>query len=237
MKYIVLIFIIIKLVYCASDCTNENNKAHCKRDHTDVYLNWKDGSFNETIFLNYTFITDYDICKTYTRKQYIKLLNDNGYYCTGDWCNNDKYSCQTYPCYEVEHIIDTQNSIYNEYNKDILGNMIMAYSKWNKQIGKMKWDYVEIEKREIYGDNVVDMAIKNIEKCNNIPNKYIESNSYNGYSDYYIIQSTSINCEFYIEYLIFVIISLVAIILLLLVTIILIICKCHKYKYSDNIEL
>jgi hypothetical protein len=41
----------------------------------------------------------------------------------------------------------------------------MAYNKWNSEIGQLQWDYVEVEKREIYGNNIMDSALANIKEC------------------------------------------------------------------------
>jgi hypothetical protein len=106
-----------------------------------------------------------------TRDDYLKVLKDNGIKCSGSWCDSKGgFSCKEgpYNCYNMEHIVDLKNSMFDDYGdqpKMILGNLIMAYGKWNIEMGPLKWENVEREKRNVYGDNVVDQAIDNIQKC------------------------------------------------------------------------
>lgn len=64
---------------------------------------------------------------------------------------------------DVEHIVDTANSEYG-CEKSIMGNLVMANSIWNRQIGNMCWDDVKVEKREIYGE-IFDRAVDNVRRC------------------------------------------------------------------------
>jgi hypothetical protein len=65
-------------------------------------------------------------------------------------------------CYHVEHIIPRGNSIPElaECPTDIYGNLVMAYGKWNVQLGNKYFS----EKNEIYGQLFAD-AYREVYKC------------------------------------------------------------------------
>lgn len=186
-KYTLLLFLLIPLVYSAkaptippTNCINTND------EHTVTYKEWKAGSFNSTLFLPNTYVSNIVnadnlsvICTSYCdqrelRKKYIEFLTKHNISCTGSWCINNKFSCsdpitkkRTNKCYNVEHIIDKNYAIpaLANYDKNIFGNIIMAYGVWNQQIGNLQWQCVEAEKREIYSDDIVNKAIEYIKKC------------------------------------------------------------------------
>ena len=167
--------------------------------HTSIYEEWKSGEFTGTLFLKNTYLGDHwniDPCQKIDRKKYIKLLLDNNIACSGTWCVDNEYKCGSREdCYHVEHIIDQKNSNpeYERYDKNILGNVIMAYSQWNMQVGKLSWNDIKEEKREIYGQDIFQKAINNIIACNieneddyNDYSKYIEYDVYELILDYII---------------------------------------------------
>lgn len=128
------------------------------------------------------------------RKNYIKILNENNISCTDKWCNNGMFKCfnKTKECYEVEHIVDRKNTPYNICNPNILGNVIMAYGKWNSQVGKLCWKDAMNEKIQVYGKDIFCTAIRNIIKCSNcsvkLPTECIEHET----SDSYIFRHIEI---------------------------------------------
>ncbi len=141
--------------------------------HTETYEQWISGQFNDTFYLENTFLNKHR-CFVLSgnnrerRSQYLKLLTRHNIECQGSWCINGHFECKRYDskqCYNIEHIIDIKNSILPQYNKNIVGNIIMAYGRWNQEMGYMTWDHVETEKREIYGNYIVDQAIENIKYC------------------------------------------------------------------------
>ncbi len=146
------------------------------REHTETYRQWKEGNFHFNFFLTDTFLQEHRCTAlsedgTERRKQYLKLLQDNDIPCSGDWCIDDKFKCQrgnSQSCYNLEHIIDISNSMLEHQNKNIVGNIIMAYGKWNQQVGQLVWQNVEIEKREIYGNDIVNRAMLNIQYCHEL---------------------------------------------------------------------
>ena len=123
--------------------------------HTKSYLKFKNER-EDFLFLKNTY-APVDICKPYKgRKNFINTLPE----CVGEWCNNgagaNGYKCTNKnQCYQVEHIID-KNGVTDEYlnscNKDIYGNLVMAYGRWNSEIGQRPWHMVRQEKQEIYKD-------------------------------------------------------------------------------------
>ena len=144
--------------------------------HTAIYRDWKQGIFTQTLFLPNTYLgmtSDLDyICQDLgeTRPTYLNILQQRRIGCSGSWCINGQFRCnygKSQECYNVEHIVDSQNSIPElaDYNKNILANVIMAYGCWNQQVGQLRWESVEAEKREIYGNALMDSAINAIIRC------------------------------------------------------------------------
>lgn len=113
-----------------------------------------------------------DICKKFTnRKSFITYLLKTGIICTGKWCNGNYKYDKVDNSYEVEHIIELQNSELNNCNKNIYGNIILAYGKWNRQVGNLDWKNGKQEKERIYGRNIVKQALENIKKCDSSCNE------------------------------------------------------------------
>jgi hypothetical protein len=115
---------------------------------TDIYYQYIDGDIPaSSIYLENTYLpilcgSSIDPCMKYKdRKTYIKLLEENNIECSGPWCINGAFSCGksgNTECWQVEHIIDQSNSdlVDQGYDVNIIGNVIMAYGKWNNQIGQ-----------------------------------------------------------------------------------------------------
>jgi hypothetical protein len=131
--------------------------------HTSLYYEWKAGRFQqEDFFQRNTYIgalPHIDPCTPMKKDAYVSLLKKNGITCNGKWCVDGEWKCSwgnSEDCYNLEHIIDTKNSdpeFGPEYKKDIVGNYIFAYGKWNQQNGRLKdWENIKNEKLEIYGD-------------------------------------------------------------------------------------
>jgi hypothetical protein len=97
--------------------------------------------------------------------------------CTGKWCMNhtilgSKFMCPKYgtDCLHVEHIIDLGGPEFEECPKckNIVGNMVMAYGRWNSALGglaRSKYYDAQYEKSLIYGPNRINRAKQLIEQC------------------------------------------------------------------------
>lgn len=144
--------------------------------NTEIYYQYIDGDIPaSSIYLENTYLpilcgSSIDPCMKYKdRKTYITLLEENNIECSGPWCIDGKFSCGksgNTECWQVEHIIDQSNSdLSNQgYDVNIIGNVIMAYGKWNNQIGQRIWPIVEQEKSEIYG-NIYNISRNIIMGC------------------------------------------------------------------------
>lgn len=164
--------------------------------HTNLYYDSKDGLFTGDFFQKNTYI-DTLLTPVKSRTAYLKILAENNVSCTGDWCVNgdfQKSPDNSLDYYQVEHIIDLKNSVYEDDDpcKKILGNLIMAYGKWNNQVGKLSWLNVEREKREIYGDFIVDSALLSIEMCKRNSTLYSNSNSNNDHDNNFLTATVTV---------------------------------------------
>ena len=111
-----------------------------------------------------------DPCIKLSNIQFRKYVNSK-ILCVGDLCVDGKFSCKnTNECYDVEHIIDLNGPEFTECNKNIAGNMIMAWSKWNRQLGSIaRTNYTKsiLNKTVVYGEDIMSVARDNIKKCCN----------------------------------------------------------------------
>ena len=165
---ILILLLLFTAIFSASipDC----NTKTCT-SHTDIYNQYNYTNELSKLYLPDTYLPYHTIdpCKQYTnRNEYINTLLNNSIYCSGIWCVNNEYSCKDVgnDCWQVEHIYDKKNSILSnkDYNVNIYGNIVMAYGKWNAQIGQRIWSIVEKEKTDVYGD-IMSYAKSNILKC------------------------------------------------------------------------
>lgn len=193
------IFYICMMCYYISylECTNlyEEKDTTSVYKHTKTYLEWKSGTFfHEDFFSRDTYLGHYpklDPCTVLTKNQYIKLLKDNGGKCSGKWCIDGEWKCRSgdsQECYNLEHIIDSKNSDTEfgpSFNKNILGNYIFAYGRWNQEIGRIKdWSSIKNEKKEVYGKDIFDRAYQTVYECHK---GYIEKEETNLNGILYII--------------------------------------------------
>ena len=189
LKIIVIILIVIFGVQSAVVCSNPSANPtaanlRCNQ-HTEVYLKYKRGEISrEMMFQSNTFLTGdtsgphgvrFLRCKPYkSRREYISLLNERGIGCRSR-CEGDKYSCKNNhtECWHVEHIYDQKNSPLVDSDVDIYGNLVMAYGKWNMQMGSKGWWVVQVEKSDVYGGRVFNQSRDNIIKCRRESNAFL----------------------------------------------------------------
>jgi hypothetical protein len=69
-----------------------------------------------------------------------------------------------YADYDVEYIIDSDEGDLSKCKKNIIGNLILSNSIWNRQLDKLCWDYAKEEKMIIYSD-IFSQALNNVRKC------------------------------------------------------------------------
>jgi len=119
--------------------------------------------------------------------------------CIGKWCLNKEWKCpkntknsnHNANCYHVEHIIDIKGPEFKDnYNaKQIAGNMVMAWGRWNAQIGSANKNYnvTSNEKAKVYGADMM-LKVRNIirdciNKNNNIGNvSNVKDDCFDNYS-------------------------------------------------------
>lgn len=124
-----------------------------------------------------------------TNRQFRVIVQKNVGYCSGKYCVNGQFTCQSNGntnCYHVEHIVDENGPDFGSCSrcKDIPGNMIMAAGDWNMALGglaRKSYSQSQAEKTMIYGANVMQRAKYYIQQC-------CDNLIANG-------QSTNIDCE------------------------------------------
>lgn len=154
---LILIALFLFVQSAVNKCGKTNTELYdTMKGHESDYIQFNTffGQQNKCLELGYTY-----------RNKYIDLLESNGINCTGNYCAYGGFDCQKRPCYEVEHIVDLTNTPYQNCNPNILGNVIMAYDKWNRQVGQMCWKYVQNEKMAVYGRKLFCEAVMNVIDC------------------------------------------------------------------------
>lgn len=133
------LFILFSIYSCA--------KKECTQTTHSTFYNTNYGKPNVKFFIKETY-NDNNPCEQITNKNFRDLhaLFKNGNH--------------------VEHIVDITNSEpeLSHCTKNIMGNLVLANSGWNQGVGQLCWDYVKIEKSQVYGD-IFKKAMDNVKKC------------------------------------------------------------------------
>ena len=150
-------FIHLLLVFIVSaNC----GKTVSSKTSTNSYAQYANAP--EKLYMKESF--NIDMCKKFvSRKQFVSLLLKKNINCRG-WCFQNSYVYQGLQSYQAEHIIDLKNSILPNCNKNIYGNLIMSYGKWNNEVGQLTWENIQKEKTAVY-KGIFNQAIENIKKC------------------------------------------------------------------------
>jgi len=144
--------------------------------NTEFYKNnWDAGNADFNFFDPNTFGMDIydDPCTIINSNVVFKNKINEKINCLGTWCVDDSFNCvlhKTTECYNVEHIIDTNgNEFRNAKCKQIAGNMVMAYGRWNSQLGSRA--------RKYYSDSINEkMIVYRQERVNNVRDIIIKCN-------------------------------------------------------------
>lgn len=113
-----------------------------------------------------TFGMDFQPCEDMSYKKF-KMFIDENVNCEGIWCMGYGYLCKNNDtdCYQPDYIISSE---LEEYNKDIMANMVLSYGKWNFEIKKLlETNYSDslIEKEIVYTNERVSKAREWIKSC------------------------------------------------------------------------
>lgn len=139
--------------------------------HTNLYNQYINGTLTFDLVQKNTFLTTNPCDTSYLniKSKYLKRLDEANIVCNGTWCVNDNFECKQSndQCYNIDHIIDTKNSIaeLNNYDKNIVGNLIMIYSEWKNELDQRSWKIIEEEKKKVFGDNIFYKAYDNVKGC------------------------------------------------------------------------
>ena len=165
-----ILYLFIHLVLSQEPHTDQYNKFQsCELDKLFIQ-NTYGGLFNNP-------------CQQMNSEKFKKMLVDNNISCDASWCfKKDNYGCQLVGnklCPNTEHIIDLNQAgqEYNNCDKNILGNMVIAYGQWNYEVGtknpfRGNWENIKREKTEVYKDifNMADFYVRNCNCDGNINN-------------------------------------------------------------------
>ena len=178
-KFIAFLFVFLAAAMALSAASEINADAEYDYKHTKVFtLNWHLNRNNTDIFYdNRTFghQTD-DPCTVVMKNSDFRDFISELYDCDGPWCLNGTFRCiygNNKNCYNVEHIIDLNGPEYTSENKNIYGNLVMAYGLWNQQLGRLfNYPANMNEKTIVYGQDNMSRARQLIEYCSsrNQPN-------------------------------------------------------------------
>lgn len=148
-----------------------------KHKHTEAYDDWltignNNYTFHDIRTFGFKFMSP---CTKISSNTVFRNNIKKNFNCVGKWCkyvdNQPTWSCKAGrddECYHVEHIIDRGGPEFTDdnCNKEIAANMVMSWSKWNTDLGKLYYDSNINEKTEIYTDDMMRMARYYIKTCN-----------------------------------------------------------------------
>ena len=135
---------------------------------------WQGMASRETFFDARTFGSQLllDPCQNMTKQAFRTLIN-RLIACSGTLCVGNRFACAAVDqtsCYHVEHIVDRIGPEFMGFNKDIVGNYVMAWGAWNMALGRIKMTRIGYaammsEKELIYGAKWVHNARQLIQQC------------------------------------------------------------------------
>jgi hypothetical protein len=129
---------------------------------TAIFAQWGASNTENFYYLPDTWLGG-DICTVIPdRRAYLAKLAARGVTCNGQWCNGNFGTNNRREDYEMEHIID-RNGV-TSCPTNILGNLVMAYGRWNNQVGQLNPQGVAREKTQVYG-NIYRFAYFNVGFC------------------------------------------------------------------------
>lgn len=167
--------IVINIIFIIEKNINCNNLS--QTHNTNIYNNNYKGNNNMNMFFDEKTFNIIDPCEKIGDNPKFRKLINNKIKCTGIWCINNIFACEKNiknisprDCYDVEHIIDKKGPEFNKkcFDKNIAGNLIMTWSRWNRALGPLankNYSYSYSEKITIYGKNIIYQAKKNIIRC------------------------------------------------------------------------
>ena len=93
--------------------------------------------------------------------------------CISNMCIDGKFigaqiRMPTKLAYDVEHIIDDNGPEYENCNKNIVANYVMAKNEWNQMLGVIaRFDYTKATniKSQVYGKKMMERVRTAIKKC------------------------------------------------------------------------
>jgi len=132
---------------------------------TAVFQTRTNDNRNNYYFVPNTFLLAQDPCTVINnRAEYLSALSNAGITCVGQWCNGNFGTKPQRTHYEMEHIVDVVELDFPDCNKNILGNLVMAFGIWNNQVGQLNSKGAANEKSQVYG-SIYNLARANVAKC------------------------------------------------------------------------
>lgn len=145
--------------------------------HTSVYKkNWEVKKNKNNMFydpLTFGSSMENPCNQINSNKVYRDMINEK-IICNGEHCQESQYKCKKRgdkDCFHVERIIDVNGEEYKNCDyecKNIAGNMVMAWGRWNSALEKLARNDYESSIREkeiVYGKDNVDKSRYWIEYC------------------------------------------------------------------------
>jgi hypothetical protein len=145
--------------------------------YTKFYYNYF-FNYNNEFHVNTFGIDLYDNpCEMMDTKRFRININDPDHpsytKCISNMCTNGQFigaqiRMPTKLAYDVEHIIDNNGPEYENCNKNIVANYVMAKNEWNQMLGIIaRFDYTKATniKSQVYGKKMMKRVRLAIEKC------------------------------------------------------------------------
>lgn len=141
--------------------------------HTTEYTQyWNiEGNSNSLFYNNQTFGSQIfrDPCVIISDLSLIKKIINSQISCTGKWCQSGEFLCQTSPdCYDLQYLIPLNGPEFQNSCKNITGNLVMSWKRWNQDIQKLIVDNYQnalTELNTILGLDTLILARSLIETC------------------------------------------------------------------------
>jgi hypothetical protein len=168
---IIIILAIVIPIYVMRKSETPNSSIIVKSDHTEVYdLYWNsDGNSNNIFYNNYTlgYRVFKDPCIIVNDLTLIKTIINSNVPCVGKWCMNGKFDCNLdSDCYELTYVIPIENSGFVTPCKNITGNLVFVWRKWNIELQELNTLQRNTEISTVFGLDILSYVRSLIINCN-----------------------------------------------------------------------
>jgi hypothetical protein len=166
-----ILLIVIPIVLIKKSDSELQRTETLKLSHTIVYTEYwnSNRNANNMFYNNYTlgYLLFKDPCVVSNDLPLLRTIINSEIQCTGDWCINNKFMCDTtLDCYDLNYIIPTDDQEFPGTCKNITGNIVFTWKQWSTQLLNLQVSDQITEITTVLGFDTLSYVRDLISNCN-----------------------------------------------------------------------